>query len=344
MILKEIIEGAIDQHFQRRVENVYPVNNTWASEIGHPCARFLVYRQTEWRIQKKFESYHGALFDLGNLHGKRALRVLEDALDGSPATRHIEVQQAEVSLPENEYGITGRLDCVLKIGRVGKRSLYVPGEVKGLADANYRKINCEDDMRNATAVYLRKYPGQLQIYMRLTETEHGVFILCSKQSGGFKLIDIRHDKAYTDALIAKAVVVKSAARKYKASRSDTGREKALPKRLDWTSTVCGTCGFLGVCIPDMAQLSGVENLLGDNEMEALCKEYSEVKEQAAAYRSADQKLKKHMKVICEGMEVGDMKTIMLPGHNVEVKIGEQVMPEMKARRSVYPRITKVEKV
>jgi len=344
--IANLVEGFFGDQIKQ-----YPVTSIYASELGHPCPRYLCYRQVAWRRQKKITPRLKMLFQVGNEHGEAVVRILQDAFRDNQQWRSTLVEQMEVPLPENDDGVHGRIDCVLKFPmntETERMSCYIPTEVKGMADATYNKINSVQDMLTDPATYVNKYPAQLTMYCHYAEVPHGLFVWRNKQTGAIKGIPLDYDPKYAEGLVKKARLVKRSVEKFKRAKTDEGKEKSLPDRIKWRGRVCGRCDFLGVCLPDMDQTAGIENLLGDTELHDCLVNRMECLEASKVFKKADKELKDHLKTICDEMEVGETKTLLLPSFDVEVKIQgmtqypvpEDVKKKYKKEIS-FPKLTKV---
>ena len=180
------------QASQAKIVN-YPCNNVRASEIGHPCERYIVLSITNWEDKKPYDHSLQNIFDLGNTLEAEVIRRLKEA--------GLEILTARKNFRISTPLITGREDIMLQDPASGE--LY-PCEIKGLAPVTFDKINSAADMLNHKAYYIQKYPGQLQIYMFHRNKEKGFFILFNKINGHIKVIDVALDYDYTEQLLQKA--------------------------------------------------------------------------------------------------------------------------------------------
>ena len=222
---------------------VYPCNNVRASEIGHPCERYLVLHITNW--QDKIP--HGAdlqnIFDLGNAIETEAIRRVKDA--------GYEVLTARRNFKIEKPLITGREDIMMQDPEDGE--MY-PCEIKGLAPLTFDSIDTVADMLRHKRYYVRKYPAQLQVYMFHHNKERGFFILFNKISGRIKVIEMTLDYEYTESLLQKAERV------YGHISAGT-----LPEPLEDTA-ICTDCPLLHVC---GATIDRGESVIDNGDLEEL---------------------------------------------------------------------------
>jgi len=203
---------------------IYPCNNVRASEIGHPCERYIVLSITNWEDRKPHGADTQNVFDLGNAIEVEAIRrIKETGLEVLTARRNFKI--------ENPL-ITGREDIMLQDPETG--ALY-PCEIKGFAPLTFDSVNSVDDMLRHRRYYVRKYPAQLQMYLFHHNKEKGFFILFNKITGRIKVIEVALDYEYTEGLLKKAERVYSHI-----------EAKTLPAGTDDT-TICEDCPLIHVC-------------------------------------------------------------------------------------------------
>jgi len=77
-----------------------------ASELGHPCLRYLVYRRTAWEHAAPPDGDSISIFAEGDLHEAALLRELVDA--------GIEVTEQQAPLHSRTLNITGHMDGVIQ--------------------------------------------------------------------------------------------------------------------------------------------------------------------------------------------------------------------------------------
>lgn len=271
-----------------------------ASAIGHPCARCLVFDQC--RIAAANPELQ-PIFALGNMHERQAMIDLAEALQGTG----MDVVRQQTPLPPNPYGIGGIIDLFIEYRDGGKR-IVVPVEFKSCAPATYDKIDTLDDMKNARQPWVRKYPAQLTIYLLLTNSPEGLFLLRNKVSGRYKQIPVPLDYEYAETLIRKAEQVTAAVAQYRAAQTDEERVAALPARIPFDPQICEGCSHYQVCIPDPVTLPEADARLWDVHLDALCREAKRLEPMADEYAAAMDQIKGHCKSLVDGVPFGERRT------------------------------------
>lgn len=252
---------------KRRKIKQYPCKSNRASELGHPCERYLVYNRTSWMQKAPHSVETQFLFDHGNWVEKEALQELMDS--GFEITE----SQRALSINGNGENITGHID--LKISNGSGESF--PCEIKGLSHWDWIKLYTIDDFFKSEKPWIKKYPAQLMLYMHGTGSRKGVFYIKDKQAPHLpKDIWIDLDASYVDELMKKALRIESHV-----------TNKTLPDRIPYHSKVCGYCAFNIICLPDASYGEGV-CLSDDKDLEDMLDRSEEISSIASEY----EKLKK----------------------------------------------------
>lgn len=317
-----------------RGRDKYPARNVWASSVGHPCARRLVYEQVAWEDRADPDAGLLRIFKLGNLHGKAILRDLEDALEPI----NVRVEQSEVRVPANSYGISGKVDAILAFPNPeGGRRVEVPCELKSTQPHTLSQLNSVDDLWNAEHVYLRQYAAQLLTYIHLLGAPFGMFYFREKSTGKDKQLVMMPDKGRWMEVCNRAEEVNRAVSLWSAKPN----EESLPDRVPWTSTVCGKCPFLHVCVPDMSVRAGVADHMGDEEANDCLKRMEELKGPAREHDKLNAKLKRFVAAACFDLKAGEERVLAMADFDVTVKCGErkhlEIPEELKALHTVKKR-------
>lgn len=227
MLTAEYISGKIDAFVESEIK-VYPCNNLRASNIGHPCERYLYLLIKYWDKQEPHDAGLQNIFDFGNSVEDYTIKKLKDAgLEIiTPTLRSWKV--------ENPL-ITGREDIRIKDPEDGQ--LY-PAEIKGLSPYEWERLNSIEDFYSSKRHYVQGYPAQLMVYCWKFEKEKGFFVLTNKLNGRIKIIEVPFDWDRADALLKKAERI------YKALEDSTGGY--LPEACDNLS-VCDGCSLRHIC-------------------------------------------------------------------------------------------------
>ena len=244
----DIVQAVIETKMKKI--KLWPVNSNRASELGHPCDRYLVYLRTRGMERPLHDIGLQFIFDEGNLHEDAVLRDLREA-----GIRIIEQQR---SFEWKKYQITGSID-----GKIQDDGNIIPIEIKSFSQWNWNAINSAEDMFKSKAVYMKKYPAQLTLYLIMDEKETGLFILKNKINGLLKQIPLKLDFAYAETLIQKAERINA---HIKAG--------TLPDRIPYDDNISGNCPFAHICLPDHKHEA---TLLDDPELESKLDRRGELK-------------------------------------------------------------------
>lgn len=172
---------------------VYPCRNLRASNIGHPCERYLYLLITRWEEQKPHDVGLQHIFDLGNTLESHTINNLKEA-------GYEVITPTQWSFQIQNPLITGREDLRIK----DENGELIPVEVKGISPFEFNKLNTVEDFLHSKKYYIRQYPAQLQIYMYHFNKLYGFFALTNKLTGETKVIRMDFDWNMADELLKKA--------------------------------------------------------------------------------------------------------------------------------------------
>lgn len=247
---------------------VYPCNNIRASNLGHPCERYLFLLIKHWEEQKPHDVGLQNIFDLGNTLEAHTIENIKEAGFEvvTPTVRSWKVDVAGGI-------ITGREDIRIK----DENGELLPVEIKGISPFEFDRLNTVNDFLNSKKSYIRGYPAQLFIYMYKFAKEKGFFALTNKLTGETKFIEVPFDYDYGEKMLQKAERI------YAALASDT------PPEACEDISVCDGCSLSHVCgqcrrAPADIDLDDELDALIDRKQELapLKKEYDEVDKQIKA--------------------------------------------------------------
>lgn len=202
----------------------YPCRNLRASNIGHPCERYLFLLLTKWEEQKPHDVGLQNVFDLGNTLEAHTIENIKEA-------GYEVITPTQRSWKIDKPFITGREDIRIK----DEHGELLPVEIKGLSPQEFAKLNSVEDFLNSTKPWIRGYPAQLYVYLYHFEKEHGFFAITNKLTGETKFIDVPFDYDYADAMLKKAERI------YEAVQSGIA-----PDACDDMS-LCENCSLQHVC-------------------------------------------------------------------------------------------------
>lgn len=299
MLTAETIREQINNSVNAQIRT-YPCNNLRASNLGHPCERYLYLLIKHWDEQKPHDIGLQNIFNLGNSIEEYTINALKEAGFEviTPTQRSWKIENPLV---------TGREDIRIKDPEDGQ--LY-PAEIKGLSPFEWEKLNCIEDFYNSKKPYVRAYPAQLQAYMYHFNKEKGFFILTNKLTGAIKPIEMPFDWDYADALLKKGERI------YSALADKTS--KTIPPSCE-DITVCERCSLAHICT---AQINRAELEIDSGELEELINRKNELAASYKEYCEVSDALKK---------AVGEREKILAGNYVVTSKIIHKEAYMVKAR-------------
>jgi len=246
---------------------VYPCNNLRASNLGHPCERYLYLLIRHWDEQKPHDVGLQNIFDLGNALEEHTINNIKEA-GFEVVTPTVRSWKVEV-----KGGIiTGREDIRIK----DENGELIPVEIKGLSPYEFEKLNTVEDFLKSKKSYIRGYPAQLFIYMLKFEKEKGFFAITNKLTGETKFIEFPLDYDYGEEMLSKAERI------YAALESDT-----LPEACEDIS-VCENCSLAHICGECRRAPADFEL---DDELDELINKKQELSEAKKQYDEIDKEIK-----------------------------------------------------
>jgi len=271
---------------------VLPQHVNRASELGHPCLRYLVYLRTHWQYKEKPGVDALYRFHDGNLHEEDVIHLLNKS--------GIKVIEQQRPFFWTKYKISGHID-----GKVMIDDQIYPLEIKAFSPNLWISINSIKDIKNHKYVFVRKYAGQINIYMLLDNHEKGVILMKNKASGKLKEIWVELDYDLAEEMIQKAEKVNK--------HVDDG---TLPERIEYDEEICGSCPFLHICSPDI--FSTQIEIVDDDELKEKIDRWWELKPVAEEFRKLDQELNQAFKdkKLIIGNYVIDGKWVERKGYTV----------------------------
>lgn len=309
MLTAEYIDGKV-RDFVRSEIRVSPCEHLRASNIGHPCERYLYLLIRYWEEQEPHDEGLQNIFDLGNSMEEYTIRKLRDAgLEIiTPAQRSWKV--------ENPL-ITGREDIRIKDPETGE---LFPAEIKGLSPYEWEKLNRVEDFYQSRRWYVRGYPAQLMVYCWKFEKEKGFFILTNKLTGELKIIEVPFDWERADELLKKGERI------YAALEDRTG--KTVPEGCE-DLTVCEGCRLRHLCT---AAHERPETEVDDGELEEAIERKNELAPLYREYGEVNERIKKL---------VGDREQVLSGKYLVTSKVlkkAEYTVPAREERRITVRRL------
>jgi CRISPR/Cas system-associated exonuclease Cas4 (RecB family) len=261
----------VEKILERKAAKIklYPTHTNRASELGHVCERYLVFKRTRWMDATLHDVALQLVFDEGHLH--------EDAVMNDLREAGVQVIEQQRSFHWQKYNITGHIDGKIIDGRE-----VLPIEIKSMSTYVFKSITTVDDMLHSRYAHLKKYPAQLQLYMLMDNAERGIFILKDKSSGQLKELIMPLDLVYCESLVQKTERINA----HVAANT-------IPEPIPWDERTCGSCQFAHICLPE-ARREALD-LTDDPDLEAQLKRRSELDPLRREYEELDDLVKMKVK-------------------------------------------------
>ncbi len=286
----EELNAALQEHMlseasKRRRTGAYPANR--ASAIDWPCPsgdRYAVLIRQH--APPLCDPAMQLIYEQGELQEKHVSLRLQ--LDG---WRISDPLNKTVAWPR--YQLTGHLDRLGQLPpevaeRLGLDPLAIyPLEIKSMSPYIWEAINSVGDLMKARQAWLRKYVGQLVLYLWLEEKPSGIFVFLNKSTGMLKFFIVHMGDWMTKA----TELLDRCARVNRHIAEDT-----CPEVTGYEESVCSRCDMKTICLPGEAGEGALpfpsdemaEALERREELRPLAKEYGDLDDfvKAQAKRAA----------------------------------------------------------
>lgn len=268
--MKDFITTALDIYYESK-RKIWPVNVMRASEIGHPCERYLYLQLTQWQDKSLPDRGLVRIFEFGNGIERYVNYLFQNA--------NIPIIEAQRPYCYPDPKITGHID-----GKILINDKVYPIEIKGFSQGNWPAINSIDDMLNSKQYYMQKYPYQLNLYMLMGGEELGYFVLFNKQNADIKVIPMKLDYDLGEQTLQKAQRIYTAV-----------KEKIEPPASSDVS-ICASCSFSHICLPMMTKTAELD-LMTDPELESQLIQLEDLKRYKSQYERLDKELTARLKLV-----------------------------------------------
>lgn len=205
---------------------VYPCRNLRASNLGHPCERFLYLSIVNWEDAKPHDVGLQNIFDLGNTLEEHTINNIKEA-----GFEVFTPTQRSFKIDVKGGIITGREDIRIK----DENGELLPVEIKGISPFEFDKLNSVEDFLKSKKAWIQGYPAQLFIYMLKFGKEKGFFALTNKLTGETKFVEVPLDYDFGEKMLSKAERI-----------YDCINKKTPPPACDDIS-YCESCTMAHVC-------------------------------------------------------------------------------------------------
>lgn len=233
--LNEIASEIIERMDAKRQSKREPWDHSeynWASEIGHPCKRNLVYARLNWKDRQLMDIDGEYRVEEGQRYEWEMKKELGDI--------GFELNETQRTLLIPELKIKGKIDGLLPIK--AKFADYpelrqVPSEVKSIGPNYWDSTRTIEDIKRHRAWWIRGYPSQLNFYLYASGVPFGFFVL--KTFGKRpRILPMLLDKERLQGDFAK---IEDVNRHVEA--------KTYPEPIPYEPQICETCDFNHLCQP-----------------------------------------------------------------------------------------------
>lgn len=269
---------------------VYPCTHLRASNLGHPCERYLYLLIKNWEEQKPHDVGLQNIFDLGNTLEEHTIKNIKEA-----GFEVITPTQRSWQLDVKGGIITGREDIRIK----DENGELLPCEIKGISPFEFDKLNSVDDFLKSKKSYIKGYPAQLLVYMLHFGKEKGFFALTNKLTGETKFIEVPFDYDLGEEYLSKA------------ERIYQALEKNEPPEACDDISCCENCQLAHIC-------GDVKRVPVDVDMDEELDELINRKQELAAAKKEYEQVDKEIKA-----KVGEREKVLTGSYLIERKAFEK---------------------
>ncbi len=257
------------EEYKRSKQKIYPCHTNRASQMGDECERRLVYFRIAWEQQLMPDVSLQFIFDEGNIQ--------EDALMNDLRGAGITIIEQQRAFSWPEYQISGMIDA-----RVKDNGSVYPLEAKSMSPFIWDGVNTIEDF--AKYPWVKKYIAQMVLYLLMSNSETGIFILKNKSTGRIKQINVNLSN-YLDLgenLLQRAKRI-----------NDHIQAKTYPDKIN-NFKICSECAFRHVCLPEILNKGGIE-FIDNKEIDKLLNRREELQTLSKEYKDTDEKVKEELK-------------------------------------------------
>jgi len=282
MNMKQLNQAMQDgiQEKLRSMEHQLPCHVLRASQIGHPCKRFLYYSIHDWEKAEPMGTTFQGIVKTGQL--------LEDLLIGlfnrqigpacTPPMRIVQAQTATRDETLESVGIYGTFDGILQ---VFEDETWSNKAVIDIKTANPNLFQRYTDIQSLAAhPWSALYPAQVMAYAFSRNLDRGVLAFVNKSNlYDWKFIEVPIDYEYMEGLLTKAKEVKKAL-----------TENKEPDKINqyfW----CSGCRFQSYCMPEWVPSGPGPQPCDDRHLKELVSRFMTLRPAVKQYNQCEKMLK-----------------------------------------------------
>lgn len=249
--------------------DVLPHKSNWASQLGDPCLRRLIYQRVAWDKVAPPSAWLQGRFDTGNTIEDLTVNYLNRlGMDSVPKFRLVEKGFYLNDAVLNELQIGGRPDCALQIDG----QIIGPVEIKSCNPNIFAQLKTIESMDKYR--WMRNYKIQLTIYEFGMNAETGFFgFVNTNNHKDIKWFELPYDNNLMAETEKKAKEVNSYLKNNQLIMAD-----CLPPKINLYEE-CGDCPFAAICCPEYTT-GGDLQLVENPDLEGVLDRLDELKPMA----------------------------------------------------------------
>lgn len=277
----------IEDRYRKWLEGkrrAYTSPHNYASEMGHPCARYLVYKRISGDRFELPDVGLQSIFDQGSHVEKATVAELGEL--------GYEWVWGQRPFKDEARQISGRID-----GGISKTHRSVlPGEIKSMQGTAWQAIRPGlgglRDVLNHRSWFIRKYPVQIGLYLYMSNEPEGILVLRDKWYWRLRITPVPFDmvRGVVEEALTKADVVNAHV-----------KAGTLPDRIDYDRDICGRCAARMICLPGMTGAGA--GFLDDVELVEMLMEYDKLSDYARRHEALKDELKDELNRRMEALGV-----------------------------------------
>jgi hypothetical protein len=278
----------------------------WASEMSHPCDRFLTYSRLNFSERRDKSNDMNFLYRI--LAGKKFEIEFRHLVEETGA--EIVLQQKRFEW--KKFEISGRVDGMIQIGR----PLY-PLEVKFINPRFFDQISDIESIKSHRSYWIHRLLTQLNLYQLMADSEFG-FLGLGTPGRRPKLLVNPLDLEIGERAIKKTENVNAHVKK-----------KTYPDRIPY-SDLCELCDYNALCSPMKISTTDV---IDEEELKPFIRTWIETRDSSKRFKKADEEIKKRMRghdAIIENVEITTTEYMM-----TKMKLPEDVKAQFSFKEKAY---------
>ncbi len=302
----------LDAETKKKIKQ-WPHPNNRASEVGHPCERFLVAARTHAHLQALPSLALQRIFEEGRIQERAMIRALEDA--------GVEILEQQRPFEWKQFQLSGAVDGIYKDDEGNKP----PIDAKSCSPNVFmavKKITTTEGFTKSKHTWIRKYPGQIMSYALMSDEPYGTLLFKNKSSGELHQVDLAIDFEYMEGILQKLERVNAHV------AAGTIPDVVLIDD-------CKRCSFAGAfCFPGQDFGPGFDlSLLTDAEWIAKLEEWAETKDQSDYHDELDKEIKDHFKG--KSAIIGDFKIESSGYESTSYKVPDEIKKQFAVVKQIF---------